>query len=351
MLQVPQSVKDLESKELSFEDEPDDLLLDNPDERRSPGRMIEDDGNRSKEVQSLAKMKPGKLERLVAGNYLAYTGLEKKRKICHVGKVQNVSRREESVVVHKHKPVSDGRLRLKWEPLYIEDGTEVLGSGSKPSEETIQVKRILFPVPIHDGVLGHAAARRLDHMGYVFDAKELEYEQGCFDLKIMKPMNNSLAEKLERFCFAGQALPSVGANDTSHRVKFESNIELQKWLQLGRVDFAELFRGRGQATIRVREAGCSAAEGFDKHCITYERSWHLETRNDQADIAWFLVYVLKPRVAHLGTPCTHMAVIGDKKIGADTQSQNEFSKIVLTHQEEVGQKASVETPKGSSLYN
>ena len=35
-------------------------------------------------------------------------------------------------------------------------------------QETIDAKRILFPVQLHDGVLGHAAARRLDNAGYGF---------------------------------------------------------------------------------------------------------------------------------------------------------------------------------------
>ena len=65
-------------------------------------------------------------------------------------------------------------MRLYWRPVYIEGGSEVLGSGHAPSTETIPVKRILFPVQLHDGVLAHAAARRLDHMGYKYDSSDVQ---------------------------------------------------------------------------------------------------------------------------------------------------------------------------------
>ena len=85
-----------------------------------------------------------------------------------IGKVTALSRAESTVVVvHRYKPVTDGRLRLYWQPLFTgESGVEVLASGSIPSTETVPVKRILFPVQLHDGVVSHAAARRLDHAGY-----------------------------------------------------------------------------------------------------------------------------------------------------------------------------------------
>ena len=53
-------------------------------------------------------------------------------------------------MVHKYGPISDGRLRLHWQPLYWEDGVLVFGSGSKPAEETVEVKRILETIQLHD---------------------------------------------------------------------------------------------------------------------------------------------------------------------------------------------------------
>ena len=77
--------------------------------------------------------------------------------------------------------------------------------------------------------------------------------------------------KLEQFCKAGGGLPSYEDVMTQHLVPFSGRTELQKWLSLCQVDFAEVFRGFGEATIRVREAGCSASEGFDKYAVTYNR--------------------------------------------------------------------------------
>ena len=89
-------------------------------------------------------------------------------------KITAISRAEATVIVHRHKPVSDNQMRLYWKPVYIEGGSEVLGTGHTPSTETIPVKRILFPVQLHDGVIAHAAARRLDQMGYRYDRSETQ---------------------------------------------------------------------------------------------------------------------------------------------------------------------------------
>ena len=40
-----------------------------------------------------------------------------------------------------------------------------------------------------------------------------------------------------------------------HPVMFKDSQELQKWLRMGVVDFAEIFKGCGELTIRVHEAG------------------------------------------------------------------------------------------------
>ena len=156
--------------ELSPEEE---LTLDTL-ERRSPGMMMEDQG-RKVEAQTKIfeearkKISPGKLDKVQTGNFIAYV-VAGKMKECTIGKVTALSRAEASVVVHRYKPVTDGHLRLYWQPLYTgESGVEVLGSGPNPSTETVHVKMILFPVLLHDGVVSHAAARRLDHAGYRYE--------------------------------------------------------------------------------------------------------------------------------------------------------------------------------------
>ena len=100
--------------------------------------------------------------------------IEDKVKECTVGKITAISRAEATVIVHRYKPVSENHMRLYWRPVCSDGGSEVLGSGQNPSTETIPVKRILFPVQLHDGVIAHAAARRLDHMGYRYDRSEIQ---------------------------------------------------------------------------------------------------------------------------------------------------------------------------------
>ena len=54
---------------------------------------------------------------------------------------------------------------------YVEacaDGQEVLETGTNPQTERIAANRLLLQVPLHDGVLEHAVARRADGMEYGF---------------------------------------------------------------------------------------------------------------------------------------------------------------------------------------
>ena len=159
----------------------------------------------------------------------------------------------------------------------------------------------------------------------------------------------TLSTKVVKFARAGRAGLSTESNRSGHPVHFATETELRKWLRLGYVDFAELFRGFGELTIRVREAGCSASEGFDKHAITYERCWHLDQKADQCDCAWLIIYSLKPKVIHLGTPCTQMSQLGGRHVDASTRAQNMSTCAVVEHQSLLGLGASVENPKSSSL--
>ena len=54
-----------------------------------------------------------------------------------------------------------------------------MGSGSKPVEETVTAKYLLFPVQLNDGVLSPASSRRLDHMQYHFAGECQQNAGGC----------------------------------------------------------------------------------------------------------------------------------------------------------------------------
>ena len=56
-------------------------------------------------------------------------------KVFSVGKV--TSKEEGKVHVHRHAGVADGALRVTFHPVFIENGNEVIGSGSQPAIEKI----------------------------------------------------------------------------------------------------------------------------------------------------------------------------------------------------------------------
>ena len=91
------------------------------------------------------------MEKLVTGMSVVYMAAARlldekgKPKACCVGKVMNLARAEAAVVVHCHRPVSDGHLRLQWKPVFIEEGVQVLGPGSHRMTETVEIRRIMFP--------------------------------------------------------------------------------------------------------------------------------------------------------------------------------------------------------------
>ena len=176
-LVVPTSVHDHESNPLHFEEAEAEIYVDAV--RRSPGAMLADGGRTKAETEALMqKMNPGKLEKITSGNYIAYVGEDAAARKCRIGKVLNDSKRKASVLVHKHRPTVDGKMRLKWEPMFHENGAEVLGSGSVPSQEKVDVKHIVDLVQLHDGVLAHAAARRLDHRKFSWDGDIIDVTSG-----------------------------------------------------------------------------------------------------------------------------------------------------------------------------
>ena len=137
------------------------------------------------------------------------------------------------------------------QPAYEDEpGVEVLGSGSKPVEETVTAKYLLFPVQLNDGVLSPASSRRLDRMRYHFAG---DWQQGsgrCAVLQKAPSMRSAdgqtVCAKLEQFCLAGRGRPCVlgdGDPPTPHLVHFQGRTELQVCLRLGEVDFAEIFLG------------------------------------------------------------------------------------------------------------
>ena len=127
---VPENTRNLEKEPPHFLEE-DSLTLDDINERRSPGMMIEDQGRKVEEqakqlIEARKRQSPGKMDTVHAGNHVVYV-IDGSRKECTVGKVTALSKAEATVIVHRYRPVSDNHMRLHWEPIYVEGGAEVLG--------------------------------------------------------------------------------------------------------------------------------------------------------------------------------------------------------------------------------
>ena len=54
--------------------------------------------------------------------------------------------------------------------MYVENGTQVIGSGTELLKEEVAINRILSTVEFQSGVLGHAVARRLHELGWRAEA-------------------------------------------------------------------------------------------------------------------------------------------------------------------------------------
>ena len=102
-MKVPENARNLEKDHIQF-DEPDSVDVEDADERRSPGMMLEDRGKKvADQAKALADegMSPGKIHKIHPGNYVVYK-VEGKRKIISVGQVTAVSAAEATVILHRH---------------------------------------------------------------------------------------------------------------------------------------------------------------------------------------------------------------------------------------------------------
>ena len=341
-------------RELSLEDEGVD---DTERRNRSPGEMLEQKGNKQQD-QRLKKPGAGKLTKLTIGQFIAYAGVGHANKMLRIGKVVAITRAEGIVGVHRFRPISDGRLRIRWEPLMLKDAY----NAENPVLENIHARQIVTVVQLHDGIVSHAAARRLDRAGWKLDESDL-VEEAALEESIPVGSLQRLGELFEGLRGAGSFSieddPSRGAlvlaDKPVMKVSFESKELLQRWVseESRQVDFVEVFCGFQELLLRVREAGLKAADGFDSKVMSYGQTWCLDDKENQRLCAWLLVDVLEPLAVHLGIPCTHMSNIGLKDHAENQVSQGllEFSAIVAEHQQALGFLASAENPVGSSLQD
>ena len=100
--------------------------------------------------------------------------IDVKAKKIRVGLVRAGSGDE--VQIHRFRPAYGGGVRIKWVPSFIDDGQVVLGSGSEPAIETVQIAAIVLTFALvghegnaaqNDGFISAKAAWELDNRGLV----------------------------------------------------------------------------------------------------------------------------------------------------------------------------------------
>ena len=64
---------------------------------------------------------------------------------------------------------------MKWKPVFVDEGNGVvIGTGVNPLKEKIEANRLITTLVLHDGVINHASARRLDNAGYGIETAAME---------------------------------------------------------------------------------------------------------------------------------------------------------------------------------
>ena len=203
---------------------------------------------------------------------------------------------------------------MKWVPVENRDAY----GNAVPMMETLNVRQVMTTVQLHDGVISHSAARKLDRSGWGLDENDLR-EQA--DVEAVAEEENSGGveamprvdwyKRLEQFVFQLKGrTPEVVEFEGQTGVVFANHSIRQQWLAEGHVDFLEIFCGCQELTFRIREAGLKAAEGLDSRLVSYGQVWPLHLESTRKEAAWLVCHGLRPLAVHTGTPCTHLCAIG-----------------------------------------
>jgi hypothetical protein len=173
-------------------------------EAKSVGQILQLPDKDKHEAFTLQRR--GKAYVLRVGEHVAYSlGY---RKQCHVGRVLKVIHSDNSVVVHRFRPVVGG-FRVSWRPVYwTSEREETFEQNADPCTETVTAKQLVTKLDLDKGgVIGAAAARRLDRSQYRLS------EEGAAvrGLQEVSPTEDA-ALRLEEFVRLVQTAPVVSGS-------------------------------------------------------------------------------------------------------------------------------------------
>ena len=285
---IPQEVDDIErGTPIALEDDTD--APQSLDSRRSPGQMIE---AAARGASPVAPCAPKRIKGLQVGSYVVYTGEGVKR--CRVGRVLNLSDVERAVTVHKHRAVTDSRLRVRWLPSFIDaDQGEIVGAGTTPAIQTVSVDALVSVIELHDGVIGHASARRLDKAGWRIDDAVVDGD-GAVSVAPLAPLPLPLPSS------ANARLESLSrslANPPRACIRGSKEAWAQ-WCETGFVDFLEVFNAGGALSVAISQAGLSRGDPVCPQS-SYGRTWDFTHARCRQMLTWLVRDVLQPRGLHI----------------------------------------------------
>ena len=97
-------------------------------------------------------------------------------------------------------------------------------------------------------------------------------------------------------------------------------------------------------------AGMKAASALDILYQSYGRAWDFSKHDHQADAAYLIAFVFKPKVIHLGLQCKDYCALGKSQPSQESEARVVFSALCALHQEDCDLGVSIENPWASDLW-
>ena len=307
------------------------------------------------------------------------------------------------VDIHAYGVGTDFRMIAKWKPLFLTSEGQPRFAGEedatdKPMIERINTRDIIRAVGLTSkGVLYHRDHRDLDsqrwswkpyregdvyaavsklaylvpgvrgfhHLDRPYDqfldegraALELGSLECCCDV-------DAIVKELQHEPHEARGWPTGGhwpgriwENTPSVEIPAPSRTDTGAAMSCGRrgngryeVDVLELFAGGASLSRACLAAGMKVASALDILYHSYGRAWDLSRADHQADLAYLIVFVFKPKVIHLGLQCKDYCLLGKNEPSPETEACLKFSLLCMDHQDAVELGASLENPWGSDLW-
>ena len=155
-----------------------------------------------------------------------------------------MSTAEQVVTVHEYTARAGDRLRVHWEPTYYQPGVGLQQLEGQPVLATMNLSKFISVLELNSGVMGHAAARKLERAGWRLD--EAVLQDGALVVGALWSEQDARFAELLRTC-----LPDAPEFCAANRS------ELQPWVVRGFVDFLDVFVGNAASDSGVSQGAMS----------------------------------------------------------------------------------------------